>query len=37
MAVPARQISASGIEVRPVQGKKDVEVFLHVPWTLGIP
>ena len=36
MVVAARQISAPGIEVRPVHGKKDVEVFLHVPWTLGM-
>src|SRR5207245_7318678 len=26
----------SAVEVRPVQGKKDVEVFLHVPWALGM-
>lgn len=24
------------IDVRPVRGKKDLEVFLHVPWTLGL-
>jgi hypothetical protein len=36
MAVAARQISATGVEVRPVRDKKDVEVFLHVPWTLGM-
>jgi len=34
MAVAARQISASGVEVRPVANKKEVEVFLHVPWSL---
>src|SRR5262245_9036590 len=36
MAVAARQISTSGVEVRPVQDKKEVEIFLHVPWTLGM-
>jgi hypothetical protein len=24
------------IDVRPVQGKKELEVFLHLPWTLGL-
>ena len=36
MAVPAQQISASRIEVRAVRGKKDLEAFLHVPWSLGM-
>ena len=36
MAVAARQVAAPGIEVRPVHDKKEVEVFLHVPWTLGM-
>jgi len=36
MAVPAQKVTQSAIEVRPVQGKKEVEVFLHVPWTLGM-
>ncbi|HEY4769027.1 MAG TPA: N-acetyltransferase, partial [Myxococcales bacterium] len=24
------------LEIRPVQSKKDLEVFLHIPWTLGM-
>ncbi len=24
------------IDVRPVHGKKDIEVFLHVPWNIGL-
>jgi hypothetical protein len=24
------------IDVRPVRGKKELEVFLHLPWTLGV-
>ncbi|HXN55340.1 MAG TPA: hypothetical protein VN874_03655, partial [Myxococcales bacterium] len=32
----AEQIAASPLEVRPVSGKKELEVFLHVPWTLGM-
>jgi len=24
------------LEIRPVESKKDLEVFLHVPWTLGM-
>jgi GNAT superfamily N-acetyltransferase len=36
MAVPAQQISSSRVEVRPVRGKKELEVFLHVPWSVGM-
>ena len=24
------------IDIRPVRGNKDLEIFLHVPWTLGL-
>ena len=24
------------IEIRPIEGKRDLETFLHVPWTLGM-
>src|SRR3954463_573039 len=24
------------LEIRPVQSKKELETFLHVPWTLGM-
>ena len=34
MAVPAQKLET--IEVRPVRGKKELEVFLHVPWSLGM-
>jgi hypothetical protein len=27
---------AMAIDVRVVRGKKDLEVFLHVPWTIGV-
>lgn len=36
MAVPAQQISPSRVEVRAVRGKKDLETFLHVPWSVGM-
>jgi hypothetical protein len=36
MAVPAQQMSPSRIEVRAVRGKKDLETFLHVPWSVGM-
>ncbi|HYZ89793.1 MAG TPA: N-acetyltransferase [Myxococcales bacterium] len=36
MAVPAQQMSASRVEVRAVRGKKDLETFLHVPWSVGM-
>jgi hypothetical protein len=38
MNAPASPSSASSsnIEVRVVRGKKDIEVFLHVPWNLGL-
>ncbi|GAC1342439.1 MAG: hypothetical protein NVSMB23_15130 [Myxococcales bacterium] len=32
-----QQIAAApALEVRPVSGKKELEAFLHVPWTLGM-
>ena len=34
MSVPAQQ--RSSIDVRPVAGKKELEIFLHLPWTLGM-
>jgi hypothetical protein len=34
MVVPAQKLEP--VEVRPVRGKKDLEVFLHVPWSLGM-
>src|SRR5882672_5055900 len=24
------------MEIRPVENKKDLEIFLHMPWTLGM-
>jgi hypothetical protein len=34
MAIPAQKLNP--VEVRPVRGKKELEVFLHVPWSLGM-